>query len=89
MRTSTLAACFVTLCTVATPVAANPDPSPTVQREPGPKRQAATAEELGRYAERELQAREQERFEGGRMRNSDLVTIILVLVIVVLVLAII
>jgi hypothetical protein len=88
LRTSTLAACFVTLCAIAAPVHADPQPNPVVHREPGPKRQAASPEQLERYAERESQAREQQRFEGGHMRNGDLVTIILVLVIVILVLAI-
>jgi hypothetical protein len=89
MRTRTLAACFTILSTLAAPTLADPAPTHAAQVVRGPERRAASADELDRYAQRELQARDQEKFEGGRMRNSDLVTIILVLVVVILVLAII
>jgi hypothetical protein len=66
---------------------ATPEPARQVQVEPG--RQPASPAELESYAERERTAQAQEKFEGGRVRHSDLITIVLLLVIVVLVLAII
>lgn len=83
-----LAVCFATLCMLATPVLATPT-SPPAAVEKVPVKKSATSDELQQYAQRERAAEKLEKFEGGRIRNSELVTVILILVIVVLVLAII
>ena len=86
MRTTTFAACFAVLCSLSSPAGAAPEPDrqAQVQVKPSP----ASSDELARYAQRERTADKQEKFEGGRMHDDTLVTIILVLVIVILVLAI-
>ena len=87
MRTTTFAACFAVLSSFAAPAGAAPEPDRQVQVQAKPT--PASADELARYAQRERTASKQEKFEGGRMHDDTLVTIILVLVIVILVLAII
>jgi hypothetical protein len=86
MRTTTLAACFAVLSSLASPAGAAPEPDRQVQVERKPT--AATADELAGYAQRERSAEKQEKFEGGRVHNDTLITVILVLVIVILILAI-
>jgi hypothetical protein len=87
MRTTTFAACFAVVCSLASPAGAEPehDRQVQVQAKPTP----ASADELARYEQRERTAEKQQKFEGGRMHNDTLITVILVLVIVILVLAII
>jgi len=48
----------------------------------------ASPDELAGYAQRERTADKQQKFEGGRIHNDTLITVILVLVVVILVLAI-
>jgi len=86
MRTTTFAACFAVVCSLASPAAAAPEPDQQVQVQVKPT--PASTNELARYAERERTAEKQQKFEGGRFRNDTLITVILVLVIVILVLAI-
>jgi len=86
MRTTTLAACFAVLCSLASPAGAAPEPDRQVQVEAKPT--PASADELARYAERERTADKQQKFQGGHVHNDTLITVILVLVIVILVLAI-
>jgi flagellar basal body-associated protein FliL len=86
MRTTTFAACFAVMCSLASPAAAEPERDRQVQVQVKPT--PASSDELARYAERERAAEKQEKFEGGRMHNDTLITVILVLVIVILVLAI-
>jgi len=88
MRTHTIVACIVASCTVAVPSLAVSEPAAVVHREPGPRPQAATEQELEQYAARERTAYKQKKFEGGHVSNSDLLTIVLVLLIVILILAI-
>jgi hypothetical protein len=86
MRTTTFAACFAVVCSLASPAGATPEPDRQAQVQP--RRTPASPDELARYEQREHTAQKQEKFEGGRMHNDTLITIILVLVIVILVLAI-
>jgi hypothetical protein len=84
-----LIVCVVTLCMLATPVLAAPAKAVAAQVDKGPARTPASDSELEQYAQREKLAEKLEKFQGGRMHNSELVTIILILVIVILILAII
>lgn len=86
MRTNTFAACFAVLCSLASPAGASPEPDRQVQVQVKPT--PASPEELARYEQRERTAEKQQKFEGGRVHNDTLITVILVLVIVILVLAI-
>ena len=86
MRTTTFAACFAVLCSLAAPAGAAPEPDRQVQVQAKPT--PANAEELAGYAQRERVADKQAKFEGGHIHNDTLITVILVLVIVILVLAI-
>lgn len=86
MRTIIIAACFAALCSLGSPAGAAPEPDRQVQVQQGPT--PASADELAGYAQRERAAEKQAKFEGGRVHNDTLITVILVLVIVILVLAI-
>ena len=86
MRTITFAACFAAVCSLAAPAGAAPEPDRQVQVHVNPT--PASADELAGYAQRERTADKQQKFEGGRVHNDTLITVILVLVIVILVLAI-
>jgi len=90
MRT-TIIPWFVIVCALASPAGAAPKRDSQQVEQVAAKSQPKplSSEELDRYEQRERSAKKQKQFEGGRMRNSDLITIILVLVIVILVLAII
>ena len=85
---SKLTVCFITLCMLASPVLATPERPIAAQVDKGPPKTPASDGELEQYAQREKQAEKLAKFEGGRMRNDTLVTVILVLVIVILILAI-
>jgi len=85
---SKLAGCLLTLCMLASPVVAAPKQAPAIV-EKSPVKRPASPDELQQYAQRERAAEKLAKFEGGRVRNDTLITVILVLVIVVLVLAII
>jgi len=83
---SKLTVCFATLCMLASPAGATPQSDRQVEVQAGPT--PASADELAGYAQRERTAQKQEKFEGGRVHNDTLITVILILVIVILVFAI-
>jgi hypothetical protein len=83
-----LIVCLVTLCMLASPVLATPTKPVPAQVDKGPARTPASQSELEQYAQREQVSEKLAKFEGGRMRNDTLITVILILVIVILILAI-
>lgn len=85
MRTSKLTLCFATLCLLASPVMASPEPDRAAQLDPSPARKPASPEELERYAQREQAAEKLEQFKGGRGGAIELTTLLIIVLIVLLV----
>jgi hypothetical protein len=84
---SKLTVCFTTLCMLAGPALATPQP-PAAVVEKSPVRKPASPTELDQYKAREQLAQKIENFEGGRGRAVELTTVLLILLIVLLVLII-
>ena len=84
-----LALCFVTLCTLAGPVLATPQPQAAqVEKGTAPERKPASSTELEQYAMRERVAEKLEKFEGGRGRGIEAGTLILILLLVIIIILI-
>jgi hypothetical protein len=65
---------------------ATPPDRPAAASKSTPARRPASAAELERYAEREKDAKDLERFEGGRIAETTIVIVLLLLIVLIIIL---